>query len=72
MELGDYRAVRVPFEPEEITDERIDEYLKNLQQEHGQWVPVEREAAFGDQVVLDMHGQAGEEDDTVSVLDQTS
>jgi trigger factor len=62
VELGDYGAVRVPFEPEEVTDERIDEYLHNLQQEHGQWVPVEREAAIGDQVVLDMRGQAGEEE----------
>jgi trigger factor len=62
VELGGYGAVRVPFEPEEVTDEQIDEYLHNLQQEHGQWVPVERGAAIGDQVVLDMHGQAGEEE----------
>jgi trigger factor len=62
VELGEYAAVRVPFEPEEVTDEQIDEYLHNLQREHGQWVPVEREAAIGDQVVLDMHGRAGEEE----------
>jgi trigger factor len=62
VDLGDYGAVRVPYEPAEVTDEQIDEYLKGLQQEHGQRVPVERAADFGDQVVLDMHGQAAEEE----------
>jgi trigger factor len=60
VDLGDYRSVRVPFEPEPITDERIDEYLANLQQEYAQWVPVERPAQLGDQVVLDVQGTAGD------------
>jgi len=62
VELGDYRQVRVPFEAEEITDERIEEYLAGLQKEYAQWVPVERAAALGDQVVLDMQGTAGDEE----------
>jgi len=61
VDLGDYRAVRVPFEVEEITEERIEEYLAGVQQEHAQRVPVERPAALGDQVVLDMEGKAGEQ-----------
>ncbi len=60
VDLGDYRAVRVPFEPEEVTEEDVEEYLADLQQEHGQWVPVERPAALGDRVVLDMEGKAGD------------
>ncbi len=60
VDLGDYRSVRVPYEVEPVTEEQIDAYLAGLQQEHAQWVPVQRPAAIGDQVVLDMHGVAGE------------
>jgi trigger factor len=59
VDLGDYRAVRVLSEPEPVTDERVEQYLGELQQQHIQWVPVERPAAFGDQVVLDMKGTVG-------------
>jgi len=59
VDLGDYRAVRVPFEVEEITDEQVEEYLADLQQQYAQWAPVERPAALGDQVVIDMEGKVG-------------
>ncbi|MCL7453746.1 MAG: trigger factor [Anaerolineae bacterium] len=60
VELGDYRSVRVPFEPEEITDEAIEEYLEDMREEHAQWVPVERPAQMGDEVVLDIKGTTGD------------
>ena len=60
VDLGDYRSVRVPFEPEEITDEDVDEYLEGLREEHAQWVPVERAAQMGDEVVLDMKATSGD------------
>jgi trigger factor len=60
VDLGDYRAVRVPFEPKEITDEEVDEYLEGLREEHAQWVPVERAAQMGDEVVLDLKGTSGD------------
>jgi len=61
VDLGDYRSVRVPFEVDEITEEKVDESLAALQQQYAQWVPVERPAEDGDQVVLDMEGKAGDE-----------
>ncbi len=61
VDLGDYRAVRVPFEPEPVTDERIEAYLKELQQNNAQWVPVERPATWGDMVVIDAEGKIGDE-----------
>jgi trigger factor len=61
VDLGEYRAVQVPFEAEEITDELVDEYLASLQKQYAQWVPVERAAAIGDQVVLDIEGKTGDE-----------
>jgi trigger factor len=61
VDLGDYRAVRVPHEPEPVTEEQIDEFLVDTQQEHAQWVPVERPAALGDQVVIDAEGRIGDQ-----------
>ena len=61
VDPGDYRSVRVPFEPEEITEDAVEEYLTVVQQEHTQWVPVERPAAWGDQVVIDAEGKFGDE-----------
>jgi trigger factor len=67
VELGDYRALRVPFEPEEITEERIEDYLKEIQQNNAQWIPVDRAAALNDMVVIDAEGKIGDE----TVLEST-
>jgi trigger factor len=61
VELGDYRAVRVPFGPEPVTDEDVARRLENFQDQNTQWVPVDRPAAMGDQVVLDLKGTAGDD-----------
>jgi trigger factor len=60
-ELGDYRSVRVDYEAEEVTEEQIEERLAGYQQEYAQWVPVERPAAIGDQIVIDLEGKVGDE-----------
>ncbi|MBX6342161.1 MAG: trigger factor, partial [Thermomicrobiaceae bacterium] len=56
VDLGDYRSVRV--EPREVTvsDEEIDEALKDLQERNGVWVePKEpRRPQDGDQVIIDL------------------
>lgn len=62
VELGDYRAVRLPFEPKPVTDEQVEARLKQIQEAHAQWVPVNRPAAMGDQVLLDLSGKIGEEE----------
>jgi len=59
VELGDYRAVRIPFETEPVSDEQVEERLKDVQEAHAQWVPVDRPAAMGDQVVFDLTGKIG-------------
>ncbi|HNS52947.1 MAG TPA: trigger factor [Anaerolineae bacterium] len=53
VELGDYRSVRLPFEPKPVADEQMEKRLKEVQDAHAQWVPVDRPAAIGDLVVLD-------------------
>jgi trigger factor len=61
VDLGDYRSVRVPFELEPVTDMQIDDYVTYLREQHAQWVPVDRPAALGDQVVVDAVGRVGDE-----------
>jgi trigger factor len=60
VDLGDYRSVRVPMEPEPVTDEDVEGRLAELQQQRTEWVPVERPAALGDQVVVDLEGKVGD------------
>jgi len=61
IDLGDYRSVRVPFEPKEVTDEDLEAELQQMRQEFATWVPVERPARMGDQVLMDYHGTADDQ-----------
>jgi trigger factor len=56
VDLGDYRSVRVSIEPEPVTDEEVEARLADLQKQRTELVPVERAAAWGDQVVVDKAG----------------
>jgi trigger factor len=61
VDLGDYRSVRLPFEVNEVTDSAVGDYLEGLRQEHAQWIPVDRPAELGDQVVVYVRAKAGDE-----------
>jgi trigger factor len=61
VDLGDYRSVRVDFAPQEVTDEDVEAYLEQQRQEFAQWVPVDRPAEMGDQVVMDYQGTADDQ-----------
>jgi len=63
VDLGDYRSLRLPFEVEEVTEAAVEEYLERLREEHAQWVPVDRPAQMGDQVVVNV--KAREADVTI-------
>jgi trigger factor len=61
VDLGDYRSVRLPFEVEEVTDAAVEDYLGRLREEHAQWLPVDRPAEMGDQVVINVRAWVGDE-----------
>jgi len=66
IELGDYRSLRIPYEPPEVTDEALEEALEELRQRQALIEPAERPSDDGDVVVLDVFGEladAGEEED---------
>ena len=56
VELNDYRSIRVAEESEEVTDQRLQEVLEQLRTDMAPWEPAERSVAFGDQVLMDVHG----------------
>jgi trigger factor len=57
VELSDYREIRFPYEQPVVTDEDVDQVLKNIRDQQAVLEPVERPAAEGDQVVVRMRGK---------------
>ncbi len=55
--LGDYRSIRMTSEKVVVQPEQVAQALADLQEEQAEWVPVERRAADGDLIVIDMQGQ---------------
>lgn len=61
IEIGDYRAIRLDFEPIEVTDDDVLAVLKRVQEQNGTWTPVERPAQIGDMLTMNMVEKDGEE-----------
>ncbi len=61
VELGEYRDIRIESEPVEVTDEDVEETLKNIQDRNAVWNPVERAAEIGDLVTMDVVEKDGED-----------
>lgn len=55
--LGDYHAIRQTMEVPEITDEQVESTLESLRQSRATWALVEREAAAGDLVTIDLRAR---------------
>ena len=61
VDLGDYREIRVETEPVEVTEEEVDGVLDRIRDEQAVWEPVERAAAYGDRLNLNVLGIMDEE-----------
>ena len=55
VEVGDYRALRVPYTPPEVNEAALDEALERLRQRQAIIEPVDRPAALGDVVIVDVN-----------------
>ena len=53
VDLTDYRAIRLPYEVEAVTDKMVDEAMENLLQGQAILEPVERPLQLGDQVTFE-------------------
>jgi len=61
VELGDYKEIRIPKDPVEVTDEEVNRVIDRLREEQAPWSPVERPVQLGDLVTMDVEGKIGEE-----------
>ena len=61
VELADYRDIRLDVEPVEVTEEDVEETLKNLQEQTATWAPVERPAEIGDLISMAAVEKDGDE-----------
>jgi trigger factor len=61
VELGDYRAIRIPAEAPQVADEAVDHMVEELRQRHAVMETVQRQAEMTDVVVLDVIGQLASE-----------
>lgn len=57
IELGDYRDLRLPYEPAEVSDQAVDDMLEELRQRQALIEPVDRPSQDGDVVILDVYGE---------------
>ncbi len=57
VELGDYRSIRVPYEPVQIAEENVDQVLENLREQQAVVEPVDRPAQESDLVYLRLNAR---------------
>ncbi len=60
IELGDPRELKFSMEPEEITDEKVNETIEDIRKRYAPWEKVERPAQEGDMLSLDVESSAAE------------
>ena len=62
VDLGDYRELRVPRDPVEVTQEQVDEVLERIRQEMAPWEPVDDQVGMGDLLNVTVKGTAGDDE----------
>ena len=65
-EIGDYHALHLEREEASVTSEEVDKELEALRERQSEWKIVERPAAYGDRVTVDL--KLTVEDKTISDL----
>ncbi len=61
--IGDYKKVRFPYEPHEITEEDVTEVLLSLQKQNAIVKTVDREAQKGDLVRVTLNSKSAKEEE---------
>lgn len=70
VDLGDYRSIRREIEAVEVTDEAVEEALKQVQNRHQVLEPVARPVMSGDVVAVSGTGEIVEEESTEVIFDE--
>ncbi|GAB4473213.1 MAG: trigger factor [Anaerolineales bacterium] len=70
VELGDYRSIRIPFEPPLVTDEMVEKAISRVRQQNAVIEPIDRPVQEDDVVYIDLVGyrrENGENTDQIVV-----
>jgi trigger factor len=70
--LGDYHAMRKPYEPKPATDQDVDDAIKELQERQALIEPVERAAQAGDVVTVKLSGERKDDAENKILLSERS
>ncbi len=62
VEVGDYKSIRVPYQPPSIEDEEVEKEIKRIQEQHATRESVERPAEIGDVVYMRIRGERSDLD----------
>lgn len=65
VRLGDYRATRIDFDVEEVTEDQVDDQIDSIRESLGTWEKAERPAQFGDLITMTMRGMVEGEDEQI-------
>jgi trigger factor len=71
VDLGDYRAIRKPYEPEEVTEKQVDEVIEDLQERQAILEPVDRPVEEGDVVYTQLSAERIQSDSATEEADET-
>ena len=68
VELGDYHSIRIPYQLEEITDDKVELTLSSIQEQNAVIERVDRAAQAGDQVRVRFSADRINPDGSTSIL----
>lgn len=73
VDLGEYKEIRLPYEPEEATEDDVEDFLKRMQRNYATAEPVERPVEKGDLVYFKVSGidKKAKEEENAEVLKET-
>ena len=57
VKIGDYKQIRIESKPVEVSQEDVEETIKQLRLQHAILSPVDRPVQFGDVVTIDIEGE---------------
>jgi trigger factor len=73
VDLGDYREIRIPYEPEPFDTAEVDDYITQLRRNSATIVPAERPAEENDLVYFSLSGEFlnPDDDEDATITDKT-
>jgi trigger factor len=70
VELGDYRSIRKPYVPDEVTDKQVDEVIDDLRERQAILEPADRPVEEGDVVYIKLSAERTQSDEAADTSEE--